>query len=845
MEKYDPNTIEKKWQKIWEESKTHQAADFSKKKKYYCLDMFPYPSGEGLHVGHWRGYVFSDVWSRYQKMRDKNVLHPIGFDAFGLPAENAAIKTKMHPKTHIKETISRFEKQLKDIGAMYDWSREVITSEPEYYKWTQWLFLQLYQNGLAYRDEAFVNFCPNCQTVLANEQVKGGLCERCDSIVQKKKLKQWFFKISKYAQQLLDDLHKIDWPERVKLMQRHWIGKSEGALVKFKIVNCKLKIENCFIDVFTTRPDTLFGASFLVLAPEHELTTKITTVDKAKSVEKYVREALKVSEIDRSNLQREKTGVFTGAYAINPITKSKIPIWVADYVLSNYGTGAIMSVPAHDQRDFDFAKKFNLPIIQVISAPSKKQKSEKTWESDGIMINSGQFNGINSQQAKSAITEYLEKNKLGISSVNYKLKDWLISRQRYWGAPIPIIYCRKCWELKTKNEKRKTDFTIIDGKEYAIIPVPEEQLPVLLPEKVDFKPTGESPLARTEEFLNTKCPKCKGPAKRETDTMDTFVCSSWYFLRFCDPKNKKKFADKTRIKYWMPVDFYVGGIEHATMHLLYARFITHALHSLGLLDFNEPFLKLYTIGMIYLHGAKMSKSRGNIISPDEIIQKYGTDTLRGYELFVGPTDEDSEWNVNGVNGVYRFLQKVYTLVADFKEAKSSVPMEQQTHQLIKRYTDDLLRLNFNTLISHLMSFVNLISKKEAPPTGVGGIFSSLGRAKEDKNQCSKFQIETLIKLLSPIAPHLAEELWQKIGNEQSVFESGWPSYDQDKIASDTMTLVIQVNGKVRDTIVIKKNDSKANIIDMAIKRQDVQKWIVGNKIKKTVYIPFKLINFVV
>ncbi len=785
-QKYDPAKIEPKWQKIWAQEGFQKAIDF-KKPKFYCLDMFPYPSGEGLHVGHWRGYVLSDVWTRYQKLKDKNVLHPMGFDAFGLPAENAAIAQKTHPRIFTDNAIKKFKKQLAQIGSLYDWDREVNTSKAKYYKWTQWLFLQLYKAGLAYRKKAEVNFCPSCQTVLANEQVVSGECERCGAEVIKKELKQWFFKITKYADRLLEDLEKIDWPERTKILQKNWIGKSEGTEIIFKIADTKYDLPT-----FTTRSDTLFGATYVVMAPEHSLVSKITTTDKKQEVEKYIEKTKKLSEIERTKTEREKTGVFIGAEAINPANGEKVPIWISDYVLLHYGTGAIMCVPAHDLRDFKFAKKFGLPIKQVITPGGKKQKELKeAYTAAGVMVNSDEFNGRYSKQGTIAITKWLEKKGVGRKTTSYRLRDWLVSRQRYWGTPIPIIYCSKCGE----------------------VPVPEKDLPVKLPEKVDFKPTGKSPLENSKEFLNVKCPKCSGPAERETDTLDTFVCSSWYFLRYCDPKNSAKPFDPKKVNFWMPTDLYIGGIEHATMHLLYARFISKVLHDLDRVNFDpagEPFKKLFNIGMIYCKGSKMAKRKGNIVSPEELIEKYGTDSLRGYELFIGPADQDAEWMDDGIKGIARFLNKVWE--ADFRGPETPF-----LHQTIKKVTDDIKSFKSNTAISALMIYLD---------------------AKKGPNE--KFLI-----LMAPFFPHIAEELWKRLGYKNSIFEENWPEYDKKLVRTERVLIIIQVNGKLRDKIEVTSDSSEKNIVAKAQETEKISKWLSGKKIKKTIYVSNRLVNFVV
>ena len=799
---YNPSKIEPKWQKKWAQEKLEKAED-NKKPKFYCLDMFPYPSGEGLHVGHWRGYVLSDVWTRYQKLKGKNVLHPMGFDAFGLPAENAAIAKKTHPRIFTEKAIEKFKEQLADIGALYDWPREINTSKPEYYKWTQWLFLQLYKNGLAYRKKAEVNFCPSCKTVLANEQVVAGKCERCGAEVIKKSLKQWFFKITKYADRLLEDLEKIDWPERTKILQKNWIGRSEGTEIRFKIADTKYDLPT-----FTTRPDTLFGATYVVMAPEHPIVAKLLKLksknEKLKiKIKEYIEKSKKLSEIERTKTERKKTGVFTGVYAINPANNEKIPIWISDYVLLNYGTGAIMCVPAHDQRDLEFAQKFDLPIKQVITPDGKEQKELKeAYTATGVMVNSDEFSGRYSKQGAIAVTKWLEKKGVGKKTTSYRLRDWLVSRQRYWGAPIPIIYCPKCGEQS----------------------VSENALPVELPEKIDFQPTeGESPLENSAEFINAKCPKCGAAAKRETDTLDTFVCSSWYFLRYCDPKNSAKPFDPAKVNFWMPTDLYVGGIEHATMHLLYARFISKVFHDLGLVDFDpdgEPFKKLFNIGMIHYKGAKMSKSKGNIVSPKELIEKYdtdslryGTDSLRGYELFIGPADQDCEWMDDGIKGIARFLNKTWG--ADFHGPETPF-----LHQTIKKVTDDIKNFKLNTAISALMIYL------------------------EAKLNTKKKPNEKFLILMAPFFPHLAEELWEQLGHTNSIFKEKWPEYDKKLVQVEKITIIIQVNGKLRDKIEVLPGFLEKDIINKARGTKKISKWLAGKKIKKEIYVSNRLVNFV-
>ncbi|MDI6602678.1 MAG: leucine--tRNA ligase, partial [Patescibacteria group bacterium] len=768
-----------------------------------CLDMFPYPSAEGLHVGHLRGYTFSDVIAKKRLMEGFNVLHPMGWDAFGLPAENFAIKTGIHPAISTKKSIKNIKRQLISAGFGYDWQREITTCQPDYYKWTQWMFLQLYKAGLAYRKEAPVNFCPSCKTVLANEQVINGLCERCDTPVEKKYLEQWFLKITDYAERLLNDLNKIDWPEKIKIMQKNWIGRSEGTTIKFEIRNSKFEIP-----VFTTRADTLFGCTYVVIAPEHPLMEKLKPeIENWKEVEKYIAETKKKTEIERLAEDKEKTGIeLKGIKTINPINNQEIPIYAADYVLMEYGTGAIMAVPAHDQRDFLFAKKYNLAMVEVIKPKSEKSPfPERAFQEDGVLINSGVFSELDSAKAREEITKYLEKRNLGKRAVYYKLRDWLISRQRYWGAPIPIIYCKKCGE----------------------VPVPEKDLPVKLPEIKDFKPTGkgESPLAKSEKFVNVKCPKCASKAKRETDTLDTFVCSSWYFLRYVDPKNKKEFACKEKIKNWLPVHLYIGGAEHAVMHLLYARFFTKFLFDQKLIHFSEPFSKLFNQGTVYRQGAKISKSKGNVVTPDYIFEKFGADTMRLYELFMGPAEQATEWSDKGVIGCFRFLNKVWKLQKKVQSSKFKVQsLEKLVHKTIKKVTEDIENFRFNTAVSALMILTNEFEK-----------------AKE----LSVISYRSLVKLLAPMAPHFSEEIWQKLGNKKSIFLEKWPKYDPKLIKEEIITLVIQVNGKVRDKIEVEADIAEEKAKELAISREKVQKWIEGKEIKRVIFVPGKLINIVI
>jgi leucyl-tRNA synthetase len=809
MEEYNSQKIEKKWQKFWEKEKIFEAKDFSKSPKFYILDMFPYPSGAGLHVGHPRGYIGTDIIAHYKRMKGFNVLHPMGWDAFGLPAENYAIKTGIHPSITTKKNIQKFKEQMKLIGLSYDWSREINTTDPDYYKWTQWIFLKLFEMGLAYRKKLPVNWCPKCRAVLANEEVVGGRCERCGAKTTKKEIEQWVLKITDFSKELLDDLDNLDWPKQIKEMQRNWIGKSEGAEIKFQITNSKFKI-----DVFTTRPDTIFGATFLVLAPEHQLVNKIVLKEQRKEVEEYIEKTKNKSDIERQLGDKKKTGIFTGAYAINPANKKEIPIYVADYVLPYYGYGAIMAVPAHDERDFDFAKKYDLENIVVIN---KK----------GIMINSGKFNGMDSQKAGKDIVEWLKEAK---PATNYKLRDWVFSRQRYWGEPIPLVFCEECKKKIERGETRGFSKGEIMNPGWIAV----NDLPLELPEVEKYQPskTGESPLSQSKSWLKTKCPKCGNEAKRETNTMPQWAGSCWYFIRYLDINNKKEIVSKKKMDYWLPVDFYVGGAEHAVLHLLYSRFWIKALYKAGVLNFKEPFLKLKTIGLILApDGQKMSKSKGNVINPDGIVKKYGADTFRIYEMFMGPFDQPIAWDSKGILGAERFLKRVWQIINNLSNKKDS-EVETELNRSIKKVSEDIEEQKFNTAIASLMEFLNVASNK--------GI---------SENQAKRF-----LKLLAPFAPYLAEELWQIIKNKgsgmknqefKSIFQEQWPKYDSKFIKRKTFKLVVQVNGKLRDTVGIDRETSKEEAKKLALKSDKIQKWLENRITQKVVYIKDKLINFVV
>ena len=798
---YNHKAIEKKWRQKWEENPVN--VDDGKKPKYYCLDMFPYPSGNGLHVGHWRGYVISDVWSRYKMMQGYYLIHPMGWDAFGLPAENYAIKTGQHPAISTAKNISNIKRQINEIAAIYDWDREVNTTDPDFYKWTQWIFVKMFKEGLAYEKEFPINWCPSCKTGLANEEVVNGCCERCGTPVTKKNLRQWMLRITKYADRLLNDLDKLEWPEKVKKMQTEWIGKSYGAEVDFPVEGKDEKIT-----VYTTRPDTLHGATFMVLAPEHKLAAGLATLDQKEAVDAYIYAASMKSNVDRMQ-DKEKTGVFTGSYATNPLNGAKVPIWLSDYVLADYGTGAIMCVPAHDDRDFEFAKKFDIPIIQVIAKDGKaiENMTEAYTEASGTMINSGDWNGMESAVLKKEAPHIIEKMGIGRKTVNYKLRDWVFSRQRYWGEPIPIIHCPKCGN----------------------VPVPEEELPLRLPDVESYEPTGtgESPLAAIEDWVNCKCPKCGADAKRETNTMPQWAGSSWYFLRYVDSHNDKELVSKEKADKYLPVDMYIGGVEHAVLHLLYSRFYTKFLYDIGVVDFDEPFHKLFNQGMITgKNGIKMSKSKGNVVSPDDLVRDYGCDSLRIYELFVGPPELDAEWDDRGIEGVYRFLSRFWNLVMDNKDKniKASKEMIKARHKMIHMITTRLEGFSLNTVISGFMECNNnliAIAKKE------GGM--------------DKETLEAAVLLLAPFAPHMGEELWEELGHTDSVFHHEWPAHDEEAMKDDEVEIPVQVNGKTKAVISIPVDISKEDAIAKA-------KEVLGDKLSgniiKEIYVPKKIVNIV-
>lgn len=822
--RYDFKNIEEKWQKKWEDVGEFKINEEDNgKPKYYALEMFPYPSGN-LHMGHVRNYSIGDVVARYKKMQGYNVLHPMGWDSFGLPAENAAIKNGLDPAEWTWSNIDNMRGQLKRLGFSYDWDREVATAKPDYYKFTQWMFEQLYKHDLAYKKKSYVNWCPSCKTVLANEQVVNGKCERCKSEVGKKDLEQWFFKITDYAQRLLDDIDKLGgWPDKVKSMQTNWIGRSEGAEIRFKIEGKEKELT-----VYTTRPDTIFGVSYMVIAPEHPVVDELIKGSETEAeCREFIKKVQNQSEIMRSATDTEKEGVFTGTYFIHPFTGEKIPLYLANYVFLDYGTGVVMGVPAHDQRDFDFAKKYNLPIKIVIQPENQNMKSEDMTEAfaaEGIMENSGQFNGMDSKEALASIIKYIDEKGIGEKKVNFRLRDWLISRQRYWGAPIPVVYCEKCGEVL----------------------VPEEQLPVILPENVEFTGQGKSPLSECDEFVNTTCPKCGGPAKRETDTMDTFVCSSWYYLRYCDPHNDKMPFDKEKTDYWMNVDQYIGGVEHAILHLLYSRFFTKALHDFGYLSCEEPFENLLTQGMVLKDGTKMSKSLGNVVSPEEIIEKYGADTARLFILFAAPPERDLDWNDTAVEGAYRFLNRVWRAVEDLKSFvidntsdmsdlnDDDKKLRLAVHTTIKKVTADCERFSFNTAISSVMEMVNALY---------------VYKEKVNKENYNKSVItealESLVILLCPFVPHITSELWELLGKETDLTNENWPQYDENALVVDEIEIVLQINGKIRDKLKINPDMSPDEMKELALESGKIQELIDGKEIVKCIAVPKKLINIVV
>jgi len=831
MSEYNFKSIEVKWQSYWEENKSFKAERDSSKKKYYLLEMFPYPSGR-IHMGHVRNYGIGDAIARFMRMKGFNVLHPIGWDAFGLPAENAAIQNNTHPAQWTEDNIAAMQVQLRRLGLSYDWDREIATCRPEYYRWNQWCFLKFYEKGLVYRKKSQVNWCNTCNTVLANEQVIDGCCWRCDGEAEDRFQEGWFFKITDYADRLLDGCRQLSgkWPEQVLAMQSNWIGKSYGAEVNFKI-----KEKNEVIKVFTTRPDTLYGATFMVLAPEHPLVRKLSLgTEQEIAVEKFVNKAKQEDKVTRTSETGEKNGVFTGAYAVNPLTGEDIPVWCANFVLMDYGTGAIMSVPAHDQRDLDFARKYDLPVrmvIQPVEGPLDESNMIDAFSANGVMVNSGSFNGLFSDEAKSKVCEYLEGAKIGKASVNFRLRDWGVSRQRYWGTPIPIIQCDEC----------------------GLIPVPEDQLPIQLPLDVDLGNRGQSPLTTLAEFYKTQCPECGKLARRETDTLDTFVCSSWYFNRYTSPDNNQVAFNSDDLDYWMPVDQYIGGIEHAILHLLYSRFFHLVFKDLGFIKSDEPFDRLLTQGMVIKDGAKMSKSKGNVVDPDEIIQNYGADTARLFILFAAPPAKDLEWNSQGVEGCYRFLKRVWRIFDDFlsdiKEA-GSIPkgyetsskelreLRRITHVTIGRVTDDIqTRMQFNTAIAAVMEFVNHLYA-----------FRDNWFLKDNSDGARAIvreSFDTLILLLSPFAPHIAEEMWSLLGHKTSIVQVEWPVFNKDFTTTEKLLIVVQLNGKVRQRITVSSSSSQEDIKSLALNDSKIKEQIKGQEIKKVIVVPGKLVNIVV
>ena len=821
--KYEFKEIEEKWQKRWEEEKAFKTVENSDKPKYYVLEMFPYPSGN-LHMGHVRNYSIGDLVARYKKMRGYNVLHPMGWDSFGLPAENAAIKNGTPPAEWTWANIDNMRSQLKRLGFSYDWSREVATAKPDYYKFTQWMFLQLYHHGLAYKKESYVNWCPSCQTVLANEQVVNGKCERCKSEVGKKDLEQWFFKITDYAQRLLDDIDKLKgWPDKVKSMQVNWIGRSEGAEVEFQIDGSEEDLT-----VYTTRPDTIYGVSYMVIAPEHPIVEKLIA-GKPQEAEcrAFIQKVQGQSEIVRSATDTEKEGVFTGCYMINPFNQERIPLYLANYVFLDYGTGIVMGVPAHDQRDFEFAKKYDLPIRIVVRPEGFTKQAEEMTEAcaaEGVMENSDFLNGMNNKEALQKVIDYAEEKGIGRRKVNFRLRDWLISRQRYWGAPIPVVYCPKC----------------------GTVAIPEEQLPVMLPENVKFTGQGKSPLSECPEFVHTTCPKCGGPAERETDTMDTFVCSSWYYLRYTDPHNTKIPFDKNKADYWMNVDQYIGGVEHAILHLLYARFFTKVLHDFGYVSCDEPFANLLTQGMVLKDGSKMSKSVGNVVSPDEIVAKYGADTARLFILFAAPPERDLDWNDTAVEGAYRFLNRVWRAVEELSpyceksDIDTNALREEEkklrfaVHSSIKKVTEDCDRFSFNTAISSIMEMVNTIyaykEKTNSADYHKGLLYEAM---------------ENLVVLLSPFVPHIAFEMWEKMRRSEDLSVYPWPSYDPEALKVSEVEIVLQINGKIRDKMLISPDLTPEQMKETVLASEKVQELLAGREMVKCIAVPKKLINIVV
>jgi leucyl-tRNA synthetase len=810
--KYEPQSIEKKWQDTWAAEHLYEVVEEPDKAKYYALTMFPYPSGD-LHIGHWYAMAPSDVRARFKRMQGFNVLHPMGFDAFGLPAENAAIKHGIHPYTWTMGNIERMRLQLRSMGCIYDWSRELVSCQPDYYRWTQFFFLKLFKAGLAYRGTAPVNWCPQCQTVLANEQVVDeGQCERCGATVSKRDMEQWFFRITRYAEELLD-FSNLDWPERIKTIQSNWIGRSEGAELSFGLDHPGVQQKE--IRVFTTRPDTIHGVTFFLLSPEHPLVAQLTTPDRKAEVEAYIEWCRRQADYERTALGRDKTGVFIGSYVLNRFTGEWVPIWITDYVLLTYGTGAVMGVPAHDERDFEFATKFNLPIRTVIAPPDwRGEELAEAYVGDGSLVNSGEFDGMPAKEGFKAISDKLEQEGWGHATVAYRIRDWLISRQRYWGAPIPIVYCDRC----------------------GVVPVPEDQLPVLLPPDAEFKPTGESPLKYCESFVNATCPTCGGPARRETDTMDTFMCSNWYFLRYTSPGFDAGPYDLDKLNYWMPVDLYTGGAEHAVLHLLYSRFFVKALRDVGLLGFDEPFKRLFNQGIIIHGGGKMSKSKGNVVAPDVYVSSLGADTVRTYLMFVGPWNLGGEWSDSGIVGLSRWLNRVWALCESGYEAKAANAADENmvrrlTHKTIKMVTADLEEFRFNTMLARLMEFTNAL----APVQESGSI--SVPTWQE--------ALRVLLLLLAPSAPHVTEELWTRGGRPYSIHNQRWPEFNEELAREEEVTVAVQVNGKLRDKLVVSADISEEEVTGLALSSDRVKAYTDGRTVRKVIYIPGRIVSVVV
>ena len=819
-EVYTPAEIEGKWRRRWEETGVHRVRDDDPRPKYYCLDMFPYPSGSGLHVGHWRGYVLSDVWTRYKTLQGYSVLHPMGWDAFGLPAENDAIKKGIHPRLGTDQNIRTFRRQLDEIGAMYDWSREIDTTDPGYYRWTQWIFLQMHERGLAYKASMPINWCPSCKCGLANEEVVDGACERCGTLVTEKEMSQWMLRITHYAERLLRDLDKLDWPEKVKTMQANWIGRSEGATIRFTAESAQDDSQH-ELSVFTTRPDTLFGATYMVLAPEHPLVHTLCAPGQAEAVRRYIDKSRQQSDVERTNVKQDKTGVDLGAVAINPVNGAHIPIWIADYVLMGYGTGAIMAVPAHDDRDFEFATVFGLPIVEVIGHPDSPKDADgqltEAYIGPGNMVNSGEFDGLPWEEGKRRVVDWLAERGQAEATVNYRMRDWIFSRQRYWGEPIPIIHCEACGEVR----------------------VPESDLPVLLPHVERYEPTGtgDSPLAAITEWLQVACPTCGGPATRETDTMPQWAGSCWYFLRYASPDCDATLVAPDAVRDWLPVDLYVGGIEHAILHLLYARFFVKFLHDIGAVPFDEPFSRLFNQGMIVRRSEltgkleKMSKSKGNVVNPDDLVGSYGTDSVRLYELFIGPPEESSEWSDRGIEGMYRFLRRAWNWVltaAPGADGTTADEVARPLHVMLKSVGERLESFRFNTAISAMMEFLNAVTKPEVADKTIG------------RDTLGAFLI-----VLAPFAPHVAEELWERLGEDGSIFQQRFPAYDEALTQVSEAVLAVQINGKVRGTITVATDSAETIVQAAALADARLQRHVDGKSIVKTIFVPNRILNLIV